>query len=76
MDIQYVKSASVQEIDHQKIEKYVPLEQVYGDGIFKLQELRLGANPNDVQRFLHDCRNFLIEGIVQIKQRFDLKQEF
>ena len=77
MDVKYVKSTPAEEINPEKIEKYVPLGQVY-TGLMasqSLQEIKAGANPNDVQMFLHDCRNFLIEGIIQVKQRFDLKQE-
>ena len=77
MDVKYVRSVPAQEIDPQKIEKHVPLDQVYL-GLMasqSLQEIKAGANPNDVQKFLWDCRNFLIEGVIQVKQRFDLKQE-
>ena len=40
-----------------------------------LNEIKVGPRPDDVQKFLRDCTNFLIEGIIQVKQRFDLKQE-
>ena len=77
MDVEYVRSTPAEEIDPQKIEKYVPLNQVYL-GLMatqSLQEIKAGARPNDVQMFQRDCRNFLIEGIIQVKQRFDLKQD-
>ena len=67
MDVEYVGSTPAQEIDPQKIEKCVPLNQVYL-GLMasqRLQEIKAGARPNDVQMFQHDCRNFLIEGIVK-----------
>ena len=77
MNFEYVRSTPAQEIDPQKIEKYVPLNQVYM-GLMasqSLQEIKAGARPNDAQMFQRDCRNFLIEGIIQVKQRFDLKQD-
>ena len=75
--VHVVKCTPAQEIDPQKIEKYVPLNQVCL-GLMtsqSLQETKAGARPNDVQMFQRDCRNFLIEGIIQVKQRFDLKQD-
>lgn len=40
-----------------------------------MYEIKAGAKQEDVQKFRSDCKNFLIESILQIKQRFDLEAE-
>ena len=50
MDVKYIRSVPAQEIDPQKIEKHVPLDQVYL-GLMasqSLQEIKAGANSSEV----------------------------
>ena len=40
-----------------------------------IQGIQAGARKDDLKKFCRDCRNFLIESILQIKQRFDMDTE-
>ena len=40
-----------------------------------IQEIQAGARKGDLKKFCWDCRNFLIESIIQIRQRFDMDTE-
>lgn len=74
LKISYVRSTSAFDIDPLDQEQQVPLNQVY-TGIASMETVRsieadLGQNHPDIQLFRTHCRNFLIEVVVQIKERF------
>ena len=67
-----------QDIDPTNTELHIPLHQVYvGLGASAtLQEIKEGASKEEIEKFLTSCKNFLIESILQIQKRFDLKSEY
>jgi hypothetical protein len=77
MSIAYVKQAKPKEIDPTRAGHHIPLHQVYVGvaATATMHEIKAGAKQEDVQKFRSDCKNFLIESILQIKQRFDLEAE-
>jgi hypothetical protein len=78
MKIDYVKATKPKDIIPTSACFHVPLDKVYvGVGATAtLREIEAGSIKEDVVRFLTDCKKFLIESIVQIKQRFDLDAKF
>ena len=40
-----------------------------------LQEIEAEAKKEDVDKFLLDCKSFLIESILQLQRRFDLEND-
>ena len=40
-----------------------------------MTEIDCGARREDVQQFRNDCKNFLIESVIQIQKRFDPDSE-
>ena len=53
-----------------------PTPNVCWDGcVRKIQEIQADTRKDDLEKFRRDCRNFLIESISEIKQRFDLDTE-
>ena len=73
MDVKYVKTTDAKVIDPNDVQHHVPLSNVYigMQAYATMQEIKEGARPEDVAKFQHDCKNFLIEAINQIKARFD-----
>ena len=59
-------------------ELHIPLHQVYVglEASATLQEIKEGASKEEIEKFLTSCKNFLIECILQIQKRFDLKAEY
>ena len=59
-------------------QQHIPLCQIYiGLGASAtLREIQQGASKEEVDKFLTSCKNFLIEYILQIQKRFDLKAEY
>jgi hypothetical protein len=77
LNIQYVKSTAPKFIDPTEVQHHVPLSQVYVGvaATATMHEIEAGARPEDVQQFRNDCKNFLMESIVQIQTRFDSDSE-
>ena len=77
MSIAYVKQVKPKEIDPTRAKHHITLHQVYVGvaATATMHEIKAGAKQEDVQKFRSDCTNFLIESILQIKQRFDLEAE-
>ena len=77
LNIQYVKTTAAKSIDPTNDEHHVPLKQVYLGlaASATMQEIEAGARNEDVQLFRNDCKNFLIESVVQIQNRFDSDSE-
>ena len=77
MEIAYVKDIkNAHDIDPTDNSRYVPLKNVYlGMTVtITIKEIE-GARPTVVTTIYTDCRNFLIEMIMQIKERFDVRSE-
>ena len=77
MEIAYVKDIkNAYDIDPTDNSRYVPLKNVYlGMTATTTSKEIEGARPTDVTKFYTDCRNFLIEMIIQIKEIFDVTSE-
>ena len=77
MAVVYVKETNPKDIDPTNVQHQLPLNQTYA-GIAAsatIQEIQADARKDDLEKFRRDCRNFLIESILEIKQRFDLDAE-
>ena len=77
MEIAYVKDIkNAYDTDPTDNSHYVPLKNVYlgMTSTTTINEME-GARPTDVTTFYTDCRNFFIEMIMQIKERFDVTSE-
>ncbi|CAB3980774.1 Hypothetical predicted protein [Paramuricea clavata] len=77
MVVQYIKETNPKDINPTNVLHHVPQNQTYigiaaTATIHKIEE---GATNEDLDRFRSDCKNFLIEIILQIKQRVDLDAE-
>ena len=73
LNVQYVKGSAAKSIDPTNIQHHVPLRQVY-IGIAAtatMHEIEAGAAQEDIEQFRNDCKNFLVESVVQIQNRFD-----
>jgi hypothetical protein len=77
LDVQYVKTADAKSIDPTNHEHNVSLKQVYLciAASATMEEIEAGTRNEDVQQFRNDCKNFLIESVVQIQKRFDSDSE-
>jgi hypothetical protein len=79
MSITYVKATNPKDIDPANATFHVPLADVYLGvaATTTLGEIKatLREDDVDVRNFLINCRNFLIEGIRQVQQRFDLNDD-
>jgi hypothetical protein len=77
LNIQYIKSTAPKFIDPTDVQHHVPLSQVYVGvaATATMHEIEAGARPEDVQQFKNDCKNFLMESIIQIQTRFDSDSE-
>lgn len=77
MTMYHVKDTKPKEIIPTCSRFHVPLEKDYvGMAVTAtLREIEVGARREDVMQFRSDCKNFLVESIVQIKKRFDLDAE-
>jgi hypothetical protein len=75
MDIRYVKSTSIFQIDHTKPKHFLPLDQIYvgistSETIHKLKT-DTSVLPQSIELYFRTCLHFYIELVGQIKQRFD-----
>ena len=77
MAVVYVKETNPKDIDPTNVQHQLPLNQTYAGmaASATIQEIQADARKDDLEKFRRDCRNFLIEGISEIKQRFDLDTE-
>ena len=77
MAVLYVKATKPNDINPTKVQHYLRLDQTYVRvaATATMHKIAAGANKEDVEKYLSDSRNFLIESILQIKQRFDLITE-
>ena len=77
MSIAYVKQVKPKEINPTRAGHHIPLHQVYVGvaATATMHGIKAGAKQEGVQKFRSDWKNFLIESILQIKQRFDLEAE-
>ena len=77
LDIQYVKATATKSINPTDDKLHVPLKQVYLGlaASATMQEIEVEARKEEVQQFKNDCKNFLIESVVQIQNRFDSDSE-
>ena len=77
MVVQYVKETNPKDIDPTNVLHHVPQNQTYIGvaATAAIHEIEEEATNEDLERFRSDCKNFLIERILQIKQRFDLDAE-
>lgn len=73
LNVQYIKKTAPKSIDPTNIQNHVPLNQVYIGlaATTTMHEIEAGARQEDIQQFRNDCKNFLIESVVQIQNRFD-----
>ena len=74
MAVSYVKETNPKDIDPTKVNHHLPLTQVYVGvaATSTIHEIEARTRKEDVEKFRQDCKNFLVEGILQIKKRFDL----
>ena len=77
MKVSIVKTTQPKNLDPADVQLHVPLRHTYfGLGASAtLQQIEDGATKEDVEKFLTDCKNFLIESIRKIQRRFDLESE-
>lgn len=79
MKIHYVKSTTPKAVDPTIAECQQPLNKIYVGitATATLQEIKetVSEDDVDVQNFRTNCRNFLVESIHQLQQRFDLDSE-
>ena len=79
MKIPFVKAASPKKIDPTKVENQLPLKEIYLGvaATATLHEIKENVPEDhvDVKNFYVNCRNFLIEIILQVQRRFDLDSE-
>ena len=77
MVVQYVKEINPKDIDPTNVLHHVPQNQTYIGvaATAMIHEIEEEATNEDLERFRSDCKNFLFESILQIKQRFDLDAE-
>lgn len=80
MQVDVIKTEEAKDLDPTDIQHHVPLQHTYlGIGATAtLHEIETSgsAKKEDVDKFLLDCKNFLIESMIQIKSRFDLDAEY
>lgn len=80
MKVSIVKTTQAKDVDPTAtdVQQHVPLRQTYlGMGATAtLQEIEVGAKKEDVDKFYTDCKNFLIDSVLQIQSRFDLNAEY
>ena len=74
MKLDIVKAMEPKDLDPADINQHVPLRQTYLGlaASATLAEIEGEAQPQDVTKFLEDCKSFLIESILQMQRRFDL----
>lgn len=77
MSMSYVRSTKAFDIDPNDVENHVPLHQVYvgilaTDTIHNIEvdDVDHGRSHQDIQLFHTHCRDFLIEAVKQIQDRF------
>lgn len=77
MTMDHVKDTKPKEIVPKCSSFHVPLEKVYIGmaATATLREIEIGAQREDVVKFRSNCKNFLVEAIVQMEKRFDLDAE-
>lgn len=79
MKILYIKSTSPKNIDPTNADFHLPLKEVYvglaATATLHEIEERTTEDHTDVINYRINCRNFLIESIQQIQQRFDLDSD-
>lgn len=78
IELGIVKTTVVKDLDPSDLTQHVPLHQTYVGvaATTTIQSLKDKAKDEDINKFLIDCKNFLIESIIQIKSRFDLNAEY
>ena len=78
MVVDYVKKTTARAIDPTSVSFQVPLEQIYVGmaNSATLHEMEAdypqNARSQDFEKFRTDCKNFIVEAILQIQNRFDL----
>ena len=79
MEVRHVKVTNAKDINPKNVTFHLPLKDVYVGvaATATLHEIKKETSEDDVdlQNFLLNCRNFLIESIEQIQRRFDLDAE-
>lgn len=67
-NVQYIKETAPKSIDLTNVQHHVPLNHVYIGvaATATMIEIDYGARQEDVQHFRNDCKNFLIESVIQI----------
>ena len=78
IDLGIVKTTQVKDLDPSYLTKHVPLQQTYVGiaATSTIHSIKDKAKDEDINKFFIDCKNFLIESILQIRSRFDLKAEY
>ena len=78
IDLGIVKTTQVKDLDPSDLTKHVPLQQTYVGiaATSAIHSIKDKAKDEDINKFFTDCKNFLIESILQIRSRFDLNAEY
>ena len=78
IDLNIVKTTQVKDLDPSDITQHVPLQETYIGiaAISTIQSIKDKAKEEEINKFFIDCKNFLIESILQIRKRFDLNAEY
>ena len=78
MTLATVKKTEAKHLDPTDVQQHVPLRQTYLGmaASASLMEIEATADEEEIKKFLTTCRNFMIESMLQIKSRFDLKAEY
>ncbi|CAB4006035.1 zinc finger MYM-type 1-like [Paramuricea clavata] len=79
MEVPYIKATNPKDIDPSNVGFQLPLDKTYvrlaaTTTLHEIKEVT-GEDHADVHNFLMNCRNFLIESIKQILQKFDIEAE-
>ena len=73
LNVQYIKETAPKSIHPTNVQHHVALNHVYIGvaATATMTEIGYEARQEDVQQFRNDCKNFLIESVIQIQKRFD-----
>ena len=76
--LRIVKTTQVKDFDPSNFIQHVPLQQtcVGVAATSTIQTLKEKAKEEDIKKFFVDCKNFLMESILQIKFKSDLNEEY
>lgn len=77
MRLAIVKKTKAKDLNPTEVQQHVPLRQTYLEmGASVSLEFDANAKAEEVNKFLITFKDFLIESVLQIKNRFDLNADY